>query len=268
MPIPLPPRDEQERIAQSLSTVDSLIDELEQQNLTLEAISECLFKSWFIDFDPVRALAEGRVPIGITKATLELFPSEFQESLLGQIPRGWEVGSISDLFTLQRGFDLPATQRISGPYPVLAASGPSGTHRQPMARAPGVVTGRSGVLGRVYYVQDDYWPLNTSLWVNEFRRATPAYAYQLLKTQSLHTLNAGSAVPTLNRNHVHNRLAILPPPQLVAHYTEHVEKLLMQQDANSKQITALRDLRDTLIPRLVLGKLRVPEAQEILEVIQ
>lgn len=88
MPIPLPPRDEQERIAQSLSTVDSLIDELEQQNLTLEAISECLFKSWFIDFDPVRALAEGRVPIGITKATLELFPSEFQESLLGQIPRG------------------------------------------------------------------------------------------------------------------------------------------------------------------------------------
>ena len=92
-----------------------------------------------------------------------LFPAEFEESALGSVPKGWRVGTVADLLVLQRGFDLPASKRTDGPFTVFAASGPHGTHSASMAAAPGVVTGRSGVIGRVFYVHESYWPLNTAL---------------------------------------------------------------------------------------------------------
>src|SRR6185312_14641255 len=89
------------------------------------------------------------------------------------------------------------------------------THNAFMVRGPGVTTGRSGVLGKVFYVHGDFWPLNTSLWVKEFRHSTPAYAFHLLHGLDFRLFNAGSAVPTLNRNHVHNLSTLLPPMGLI-----------------------------------------------------
>ena len=134
-------------------------------NATLEAMARALFQSWFVAFDPVRAKLDGRQPAGLDPATAAHFPASFQDSPLGPIPLGWEVGALEDLLVLQRGFDLPATKRTDGLYPVIAASGPTGYHNECMVRGPGVTTGRSGILGNVYFVHDDFWPLNTSLWV-------------------------------------------------------------------------------------------------------
>jgi len=263
--VALPPRAEQQAIAEVLSALDDRIDLLRQTNTTLEAIAQALFKSWFVDFDHVHAKAEGREPEAMDAATAALFPSEFEDSELGPIPKGWRVGCIGDLLTLQRGFDLPASQRIDGEFPILAASGPSGHHQKAKVTGPGVTTGRSGVLGRVFYVTEDFWPLNTSLWIKDFKIATAAYAYQFLKTIDLAHLNAGSAVPTLNRNHVHGVPCVVPDVSTVEAYTSIAAQLLKRVHFAGRHALRLSEIRDTLLPRLISGKLRLTEIEEAIE---
>lgn len=265
MKMRVPQRDEQDRIVAVLQAIDHRIDLLRQTNATLESIAQALFKSWFIDFDPVRAKTEGRMPEGMDAATAALFPAEFEESALGLIPKGWRIGTVEDLFVLQRGFDLPTSQRTDGPFIVFAASGPHGHHHEPMVRGPGVVTGRSGVIGRVFFSHEDFWPLNTSLWVKQFKAATAPYAYQYLQTMNLSRLNAGSAVPTLNRNHVHAQLAVVPRAELVDAYTAVATPLLQRIRGNELKSAVLAELRDVLLPRLVSGKLRLPGARAQIE---
>jgi type I restriction enzyme, S subunit len=256
---PIPPLGIQVEIADFLSLIDDRITLLRETNATLEAIAQALFKSWFVDFDPVRAKLEGRAPEGMDEATAALFPDGFEESELGLVPRGWRVGTLQDLLVLQRGFDLPAQDRVPGDYPIIAASGPSGTHKVAMAKGPGVVTGRSGVLGRVFLELGDYWPLNTALWVKEFRGATPCYAYEVLRLLDFSSFNAGSAVPTLNRNHVHTLPYLIPSRTCVEAYEALAIQLHQRVRLNEKQAQTLATLRDTLLPRLISGQLRLPE---------
>jgi Restriction endonuclease S subunits len=117
--------------------------------------------------------------------------SEFTDTTLGEV------------LTLQRGFDLPGTERSSGPFPVIASTGQVGTHIEAMVRGPGVVIGRSGSLGGGQFIKSDFWPLNTTLWVKDFKGNNIRFCYYLLKSLDLKTFNVGSGVPTLNRNHVH-----------------------------------------------------------------
>ncbi len=256
--------EEQRAIAHILGTLDDKIELNRRMNETLEAIARALFKSWFVDFDPVRAKAEGRNP-GLPKPLADLLPDSFEDSELGEIPKEWQVGRLDSVLVLQRGFDLPSSQRTAGAYPVLAASGPNGTHNEFMVRGPGVTTGRSGVLGKVFYVHDDFWPLNTSLWVKEFRHSMPAYAFHLLQGLDFGSFNAGSAVPTLNRNHVHNRPVLLPPMGLIAAFERVATTTLKRQKHNDDQSLALAALRDTVLPKLISGELRVKDAERTVE---
>jgi type I restriction enzyme S subunit len=259
--VPLPPLSEQAQIAETLCVLDDRITLLRETNATLEAIAKAVFRSWFVDFDPVRAKQEGRAPEGMDEATAALFPAELEESGLGLVPRGWRVGTLDDLLVLQRGFDLPASARVPGSYPIIAASGPSGTHHMSMAKAPGVVTGRSGVLGRVFLELEDYWPLNTTLWVKEFRGAPPCYAYETLQLLDFASFNAGSAVPTLNRNHIHSLPHLIPTRECVDAYEAIAMTLHMRVRENQKQAHTLAALRDTLLPRLISGQLSLPETE-------
>jgi type I restriction enzyme S subunit len=106
--------------------------------------------------------------------------------------------------------------------------------------------------------------LNTSLWIKEYKRATPAYALQYLRTLDLSSFNAGSAVPTLNRNHIHGLPTVVPPTTIVQEFDEVATPLFESIRMNQKQAATLTDLRDTLLPRLISGKLRVPEAEALL----
>ncbi len=257
----LPPLAEQQSITDLLEGFDDRITLLRETNTTLESIAQTLFKSWFVDFDPVCTKMEGRTPDGMDEATAALFPDSFEESELGLVPKGWKVGKLEDLVVLQRGFDLPAASRVEGNYPIIAASGPSGTHSIAMAKGPGVITGRSGVLGRVFLELEDYWPLNTTLWVKEFRAASPCYAYELLRLLDFGSFNAGSAVPTLNRNHVHSLPYLIPPRACVDAYEYLAMTFHKRAKENQRQAQTLATLRDTLLPRLISGQLRLPEAE-------
>ena len=263
LPFVIPPLAEQKAIAHILGTLDDKIELNREMNQTLSAMARAIFKSWFVDFDPVRAKMEGRQPAGMDAATAELFPDEFEESVLGMIPKGWRVGKLDDLLILQRGFDLPTSQRIPGNYPVIAASGASGTHAEYKVTGPGVTTGRSGLLGKVFFVHEDFWPLNTSLWVKEFKNSRPIHAYHLLSELKFETFNAGSAVPTLNRNHVHSLPEIIPPISIVEAFEDLVISMFRKCRANEKQSVTLASIRDTLLPKLLSGEIRVKEAEKI-----
>lgn len=265
LPVPVPPVKVAKQISNFLMSLDNRITLLRETNATLEAIAQAQFKSWFVDFDPVHAKAKGLDPEGMDAVTAALFPDNFIESGLGLVPSGWLVGELQDLLVLQRGFDLPASDRIAGGYPLIAASGPSGTHHIAMAKGPGVVTGRSGVLGKVFLTLEDYWPLNTTLWVKKFNRATPCYAYELLKLLDFSSFNAGSAVPTLNRNHIHSLKYVLPPLELVQAYEDVARSIHLRVLENNRQVQTLIKLRDTLLPRLISGQLRLPETAASVE---
>ena len=256
-PFALPPLPEQRAIAHILGTLDDKIELNRRMNETLEAIARALFKSWFVDFDPVRAKAAGRKPTGMDAAIADLFPDEFQDSELGEIPKGWRVGRLDDLLLLQRGFDLPTPKRVPGPFSVVAASGPSSGHATAKVRGPGVVTGRSGVLGRVFLVLDDFWPLNTTLWVKEFRACGPCYAYFTLQQVDLSGLNAGPAVPPLNRNHVHGLPCLVPPPAVIGAFERPSLAFFRKRDATVGESEDVAAIRDALLPRLLSGELPV-----------
>lgn len=249
----VPPLPEQRAIAATLGALDDKIELNRKMNVTLEAMARALFRDWFVDFGPTRSKMAGTAPY-LSPDLWELFPDGLDDD--GK-PEGWEAGEMSDLFTLQRGFDLPSQDRREGPYPIIAASGPSGFHENCMVKGPGVATGRSGVLGRVYFVHGDFWPLNTSLWVKDYKRATPLYAYFFLKLIDLAGFNAGSAVPTLNRNHIHGLPAILPPKTLVSAFDSAASSLMARQLHNDSESETLAKTRDMLLPHLMSSEVSI-----------
>jgi len=115
----------------------------------------------------------------------------------------WREVTLGEVCELKRGYDLPRGDREAGAVPIISSSGPTGFHREPKVRAPGVVTGRYGTLGRVFYVTEDFWPLNTALYVRDFRGNDPRYVAALLESMNLAQHDAAAAVPGLNRNQLH-----------------------------------------------------------------
>ncbi|WP_218121175.1 restriction endonuclease subunit S [Aquimonas voraii] len=261
VPVDIPPVVEQRAIAHILGTLDDKIELNRRRNQTLEAMARALFKDWFVDFGPVRAKMEGREPY-LPADLWQLFPDRLDDE--GK-PDGWSSVRLDDALVLQRGFDLPASSRTQGPYPVVAASGINGYHDKYMVKGPGVTTGRSGVLGRVFLIDGDFWPLNTSLWVKEFKRVSPYYAFELLRGLDFEMFNAGSAVPTLNRNHVHNLQIIAPPSRLIDAFDAQLMPMRKAQKKNEDECSSLANLRDTLLPKLISGELRISDAETFRE---
>ena len=123
---------------------------------------------------------------------------------------GWETKPLGDVCTLQRGFDLPTQQRIQGVFPLVSSSGVIDTHNEAPVEAPGVVTGRSGSVGNVFFIEEDFWPLNTTLSVRDFHGNHPRFVFYLLSQFDLKRFAGGTGVPTLNRNDVHGVPVFVP----------------------------------------------------------
>jgi len=123
----------------------------------------------------------------------------------------WLTVSLGDVLTLQRGFDLPTQDRKTGHIPIVSSSGISGSHSVAKVAAPGVVTGRYGTIGQVFYVAEDFWPLNTTLYVKDFKGNDARFVSYLLRTIDYEAHNDKSTVPGVNRNHLHTTLVRLPP---------------------------------------------------------
>lgn len=115
----------------------------------------------------------------------------------------WKECTLGDVITLKRGYDLPKKERNDGPYPIISSSGITGYHKRAKVIGPGVVTGRYGTLGEVFYIEEDFWPLNTSLYVQDFKGNDPHFVSYFLKTLKLGHQNIAGAVPGVNRNYLH-----------------------------------------------------------------
>jgi len=238
--IPIFPLPVQGRIAEILSAYDDLIENNQRRIKILEEMARSLYREWFVNF---RFPGHEKIPL--------------VDSRLGPIPKGWAVGRLDDVLVLQRGFDLPKADRVEGTVPILAATGVTGFHIEAKVKAPGVVTGRSGTIGDVLYVQEDFWPLNTALWVKDFPQAEPLYAYYVLSSLDLKQLNSGAAVPTLNRNDIHGFDTLIPPRSLQKRFQESAGAMHAQTRKFELRTQNLRRTRDLLLPRLLSGQIQI-----------
>ena len=122
----------------------------------------------------------------------------------------WTTTTLGEVTDLKRGFDLPASKRVSGKYPVYSSSGKTGTHDKYMVEGPCVITGRYGTIGKVFYSSNSCWPLNTSLYSCDFKGNNPRFVYYLLQTIPWSEYTTASAVPGVNRNHVNLHKVTIP----------------------------------------------------------
>lgn len=228
----------QRRIAGILSAYDELIENNQRRIRRLEDMARSLYREWFVHF---RYPGHESVPL--------------VASPLGQIPQGWDCGRLDEVLVLQRGFDLPKGEREDGSVPIIAATGVNGFHSVAKVKAPGVVTGRSGSIGTVLYVHEDFWPLNTALWVKEFPKSEPLFAYYLLSSLELKQFNSGAAVPTLNRNDVHSVRVVIPSRELQCRFQLNAGAMLEQAEVLQRQTANLRRTRNLLLPRLLSGQI-------------
>ena len=232
--------DGQRKIAMVLGSIDDLIENNRRRVGVLEEMARAIYREWFVHF---RFPGHETIPL--------------VDSLLGPVPSGWTAGHVDDLMLLQRGFDLPTKDREAGPIPVMGASGVQGSHAVAKVQGPGVTTGRSGTVGVVAYVPVEFWPLNTSLWVKEFRLATPRFAYFLLGALDLKRSASGAAVPTLDRKVVHALPSVCPPAAVIEQWDLTVIPMFEAAQVLRSQSSSLFAIRGGLLPKLVTGQIDV-----------
>lgn len=185
-------------------------------------------------------------------------PVGYKHSASGLIPEEWETLELEQALTLQRGYDLPHRLRKVGNVPIISSSGVSGSHVVGKVAPPGVVTGRYGTIGEVFYVSQEYWPLNTTLYVKDFKENDPRFIYYLLKTVDFVSHSGKSGVPGVNRNDVHKEQIALPP----VHEQRAIATALIDVDALLEELDRLiakkRDIKQAAMQQLLTGETRLP----------
>ena len=170
----------------------------------------------------------------------------------------WKEIPLGEILTLQRGFDLPHRQRQPGSIPIVSSSGISDNHSQAMVSGPGVVTGRYGTIGQVFFINEDFWPLNTTLFVRDFKGNDPLFISFLLRTIDFQSYSGKTGVPGVNRNDLHQitvKLPPLPEQHTIAAVLSDVDALITALD---RLITKKRAIKQGAMQQLLTGKTRLP----------
>lgn len=187
---------------------------------------------------------------------------------LGKVPAHWEVKRLKWVTRLQRGYDLPAERRIPGPFPVVSSGGIIGSHSEARSRGPGVVMGRYGSTNAVFFLETDYWPHNTALFVTDFQGNRPRWCYFMLRTISKADHSRKSAVPGVDRKDLFDIFVTAPPVSeqdaIVAWIETASEPLDGGAASAQREIDLLREYRTRLIADVATGKLDVREASAAL----
>jgi type I restriction enzyme, S subunit len=234
----LPPLNAQKKITSILSAYDDLIENNKRRIALLEKMAEEIYREWFVRMR---------------------FPGHEQVVFHKGIPAGWERKKFKDFCLLQRGFDITQAEQHPGDVPIVSSSGITSFHNQWKAKSPGVVTGRKGTLGKVYFVDLDYWPHDTTLWVKDTKGNSLYFIYYLLKLVKLESYDVGASNPTLNRNHLGSQDLIVPSQDLQKKFETYILPIFEQKKQLGKSIELLQQTRDRLLPRLISGKLPVED---------
>ena len=192
------------------------------------------------------------------KNARELFESTLQ-SVFATKGEGWFETAVGEQITLQRGFDITKRQQNPGSVPVVSSGGIKSYHDKAMAKSPGVVIGRKGSLGTVYFLEKDYWPHDTTLWVKEFNNNHPKIVYYLFKGLDVSHLDSGAANPALNRNMVHPIQVSWPSQEIqdkviqkLDALAEDVEKL---ESVYKEKLNLLSELKQSILQKTFAGEL-------------
>ena len=281
-----PPKSVRKEIGDFLCALDDRITLLRETNTTLEAIAQALFKSWFVDFDPVRAEMEGRTPEGIDEATAALFPDGFEESALGLVPRGWRVAALADTFeinpkrALKKGALSPYLDMASlatnghcteAPIPREMASGAKFRNGDSLlARiTPCLENGKAAFVD--FLTEGETGWGSTEFVVLRPNAPLPDYfAYLLCRHPAFREYAIQSMSGTSGRQRIQNDvlgkyLLALPGDDVMLAFAEVVAPIQKSIAANHQTAQTLATLRDTLLPRLISGALRLPEVGKLEE---
>ncbi len=260
--VTLPPIAIQRAIAHILGTLDDKIELNRRISETLEAIGRALFKSWFVDFDPVRAKGEGRDPC-LPKPLADLFPNSFEDSAVGPIPSGWCLTTWGELVTLEYGKSLSGYDGEDGPYPVYGTNGRIGSHSEPLCDHPGVIVGRKGAYRGIHFCSQPFFVIDTAFYVEPKTDVELRCVYYELLRQDINSMDSGSAIPSTSREDFYSLPVVYPGIEVQQAFVQCLRPCWTQQEQNGKQSSTLAALRDTLLPRLVAGELRIKDAEKI-----
>jgi type I restriction enzyme S subunit len=257
-------KDEQRAIAHILGTLDDKIELNRRMNETLEAMARALFKSWFVDFDPVRAKAEGRDP-GLPKPLADLFTDSFEDSEIGEIPKGWQVRRWGDEVTLEYGKSLRGYETSNGPYYVYGTNGPIGRHSEALCQHPGIIIGRKGAYRGIHFSNQPFFVIDTAFYIKPKTPLDLRWAYYSLLNKDINSMDSGSAIPSTSRNDFYDMPLLLPPYDLQRCFHHLCSASWEKQSVNGAQSCSLNAIRDALLPKLISGKLRVNDVEHFFE---
>ena len=249
-----------------LGCIDDQITLLHETNSTLEAIAQILFKSWFVDFDPVSAKQEGKKPEGIDETTAALFPNSFVKSELGEIPKGWKIKLLGDLVVPKRGKIITKAKSVDGNIPVVAGGiDPAYFHNQSNVSFPVVTISSSGNAGFVRLYQQNIWASDCSYISNE-QSSSVFYWYLLLKNnqEKIYFMRHGAVQQHISPSDL-MRLKLSFPNniEIVSIFNDNISLLFKRISVANLEIQILSNIRDTLLPKLISGKIRLPDIEEI-----
>ena len=230
--IMLPEIDYQQRIVDILSNYDDLIENNRRRMTLLEEAARQIYREWFVRLR---------------------FPGHEHTRITNGVPQGWKRAPLGDHVTLNYGKALKAEDRSDGPYPVYGSSGIVGIHEKALAAAPGIVVGRKGNVGSVFWCPKDYWPIDTAYFID----AETSNLWLFYALRHMHFISTDVAVPGLNRDFAYSRRLLVPEPRIVRDFLETAVPLHEQIAKLDEMNEKLRAARDLLLPRMMSGDIAV-----------
>ena len=228
----------QRRIASILSAYDELIENNQRRIRILETMARALYREWFVEF---------RFP------GHENVPSV--ASSIGDIPEGWEVKKLGDIIELKYGKALKKTNRCDGECPVFGSSGIVGYHDKSLVKGPGIIVGRKGNVGSVFWSDEDFFVIDTAYFVT----SSVPLRFLFYDLQTKNFINNDAAVPGLNRYQAYALEILTPPPDLIERFCKLADNFEHQASTLRRQIQNLRRTRDLLLPRLLSGQVALTD---------
>ena len=235
----------QSAIANILSKVDDAIVSVQNSIAAAERLKKSLMQN----------LLTGRMKPDGTFRTPEEF---YIDDKFGKVPVGWDCDRFKQFAVLQRGNDLTDSEVVPGNYPVIKSNGFSIWHNQYFVEPPGVVTGRSGTIGKVFYIEEKFWAHNTTLYVKDFKGNVPKYIYYLILSMDFSRYFAGTTVPTLNRNDIHKLKIAIPNSRTEQQQiVSEIDAIVNTIQQKRQKIDTLEYLKKSLMQNLLTGKIKI-----------
>ena len=273
LPIPIPPKAERSNIASFIATLDDRIALLRETNATLEAIAQALFKSWFVDFDPVRAKQQELVPVGMDEATAALFPSALEATDRGLIPNGWGYVGLREVVSIfdSKRIPLSAHERAKrkGSFPYYGAAALMDHIDAYLFHGVYVLMGEDGSVtqadGRpvLQYVWGKFWVNNHAHVLQGSNGISTEHVLLALREMNIGHLVTGAVQAKLSQANMWRIDFLRPSPEVGQAFSAVLEPLFAKVRQNAEQARELVELRDILLPRLISGQLRLSEAEAV-----